>query len=49
MAERLNLEALEKAFYSLEETIKQLSDLEWFYQQKVDCSRHVNCWCNSKV
>ena len=34
MVERLKLDALEDAFYSLEETIKQLSDLAWFNQQK---------------
>ncbi len=34
MVERLKLDALEDDFYSLEETIKQLSDLAWFNQQK---------------
>ncbi|WP_018651655.1 nucleotidyltransferase substrate binding protein [Actinobacillus capsulatus] len=34
MVERLKIDALEDAFYSLEETIKQLSDLAWFNQQK---------------
>ncbi|VEB25554.1 nucleotidyltransferase substrate binding protein [Actinobacillus lignieresii] len=34
MVDRLKIDTLEDAFYSLEETIKQLSDLAWFTQQK---------------
>lgn len=33
MSEPLSIQVLEDAFHSLEQTIHQLSDLQWFEQQ----------------